>query len=48
MTEQLFSAAGWPKDLWLVPHAHHADFAQAAGPEYRNRLTGFFDRTLLF
>jgi pimeloyl-ACP methyl ester carboxylesterase len=44
---QLFSAAGSPKELWLVPRAHHADFAQIAGPEYRNRLAGFFDRALL-
>jgi dipeptidyl aminopeptidase/acylaminoacyl peptidase len=44
---QLFSAAGSPKELWLVPRAHHADFAQIAGPEYRNRLAGYFDRTLL-
>jgi dipeptidyl aminopeptidase/acylaminoacyl peptidase len=47
MARQLFSAAGSPKELWLVPRAHHDDFAQIAGPEYRNRITGFFDRTLL-
>jgi pimeloyl-ACP methyl ester carboxylesterase len=47
MARQLYSAAGPPKELWLVPRAHHTDFAQIAGPEYRNRLTGFFDRTLL-
>jgi uncharacterized protein len=47
MARQLFSAAGSPKELWLVPRAHHADFAQIAGPEYRNRLTGFFERALL-
>jgi len=47
MARQLFSAAGSPKELWLVPRAHHADFAQIAGPEYRNRLAGFFERTLL-
>jgi alpha-beta hydrolase superfamily lysophospholipase len=47
MARQLFSAAGSPKELWLVPRAHHADFAQIAGPEYRNRLTGFFERVLL-
>jgi dipeptidyl aminopeptidase/acylaminoacyl peptidase len=47
MAQQLFSAAGSPKELWLVPGAHHADFAQIAGPEYRNRLAGFFDRALL-
>jgi len=47
VARQLFSAAGSPKQLWLVPRAHHADFAQVAGPEYRNRLAGFFDRTLL-
>ncbi len=47
MAQQLFSAAGSPKELWLVPGAHHADFAQIAGPEYHNRLAGFFDRALL-
>ena len=47
IARRLFSAAGSPKELWLVPRAHHADFAQTAGPEYRNRLTGFFDRKLL-
>jgi dipeptidyl aminopeptidase/acylaminoacyl peptidase len=46
MARQLFAAAGEPKELWMVPRAHHADFAQVAGPEYRNRVTGFFDRTL--
>jgi hypothetical protein len=25
------------------PRAHHDDFTQIAGPEYRNRVTGFFD-----
>jgi len=47
MARQLFSAAGSPKELWLVPRAHHADFAQIVGPEYRKRLTGFFERALL-
>ncbi|HEY2663882.1 MAG TPA: alpha/beta fold hydrolase [Candidatus Binataceae bacterium] len=47
MARQLFSAACSPKELWLVPRAHHDDFAQIAGPEYRNRLAGFFARTLL-
>ena len=47
MARQLFSAAGSPKEMWLVPRAHHSDFAQVAGPEYRNRVTGFFDRTLV-
>jgi dipeptidyl aminopeptidase/acylaminoacyl peptidase len=47
MAQQLYSAAGSPKELWLVPGAHHADFAQIAGPEYRNRLAGFFERALL-
>jgi dipeptidyl aminopeptidase/acylaminoacyl peptidase len=46
MSRQLFDAAGAPKELWLVPRAHHADFAQVVGVEYRKRVTGFFDRTL--
>src|SRR5258708_2372733 len=32
MAQQLFSAAGSPKELWLVPRPHPAHFAQIAGP----------------
>jgi len=47
MARQLFAAAGSPKELWIVPGAHHGDYAIVAPQEYRNRLTGFFRRTLL-
>jgi len=46
MARQLFAAAGDPKELWMVPRAHHADFAQAAGRDYRFRVGDFFHRTL--
>jgi dipeptidyl aminopeptidase/acylaminoacyl peptidase len=46
MMEQLFAAAGDPKEAWIAPHARHADLAHAAGPEYRTRVVDFFSRTL--
>ena len=47
MVMQLFAAAGEPKELWIVPGAHHVDYALVAGGEYRKRVTDFFERTLL-
>jgi uncharacterized protein len=47
MAQQLFAAAGSPKELWIVPGAHHGDYALVAPQEYRTRLTNFFRRTLL-
>jgi dipeptidyl aminopeptidase/acylaminoacyl peptidase len=47
MTLQLYAAAGTPKELWIVPRAHHADIARFAGREYRNRVTEFFRGALL-
>lgn len=47
MSRQLFAAAGNPKELWIVPGAHHGDYAQIAPQEYGLRLTGFFQHALL-
>ena len=47
MANQLFAGAGEPKELWIVPRAHHFDFALVADLEYRNRVTDFYRRTLL-
>jgi fermentation-respiration switch protein FrsA (DUF1100 family) len=47
MAQQLYARAGNPKELWILPGAHHADFARIAPLEYSTRLTDFFRRTLL-
>jgi uncharacterized protein len=47
MARQLAAAAGDPKELWMVPGAHHGDYAQIAPRQYRERLIDFFRRTLL-
>ena len=47
MALQLYAAAGDPKELWVVPRAHHLDYARVAAEDYRTRVTEFFKRTLL-
>jgi dipeptidyl aminopeptidase/acylaminoacyl peptidase len=47
MAEQLYAAAGGPKELWIVPGAHHVDYARVAAQAYRAKLVDFFTRTLL-
>jgi dipeptidyl aminopeptidase/acylaminoacyl peptidase len=47
MAQQLFAAAGDPKELWIVPGAHHADYGLVAPKEYDGRIVEFFTRTLL-
>lgn len=34
-------------DVWLVPHAHHGGYADAAAGEFDRRVAGFFDHALL-
>jgi dipeptidyl aminopeptidase/acylaminoacyl peptidase len=46
MAQQLYQAAGDPKELWIAPRAHHDDFSRVAGAEYRARVTDFFTRRL--
>ena len=43
---QLYDAAREPKELWIIPGAGHAGFADAAPGEYPQRLAGFFLRSL--
>ena len=43
---RVFTAAGEPKQLWVVPGAWHAKCREAAGLEYDTKLIGFFDRNL--
>lgn len=47
MARQLFANAGNPKALWIVPGAHHGDYARAAPREYPARLIEFFRQNLL-
>jgi dipeptidyl aminopeptidase/acylaminoacyl peptidase len=47
MARQLAAAAGNPKELWMVPGAHHGDYAKVVPEQYRDRLADFFRRTLL-
>jgi fermentation-respiration switch protein FrsA (DUF1100 family) len=42
----LYARAGVPKELWIVPGAHHGDYGLVASEEYQQRLLAFFDRTL--
>jgi dipeptidyl aminopeptidase/acylaminoacyl peptidase len=47
MEKRLFAAACPPKDLWIVPGAHHGDYAKIDGPGYEQHLVALFDRSLL-
>jgi dipeptidyl aminopeptidase/acylaminoacyl peptidase len=43
---KLYSAAGEPKELWLIPGADHGGTLTAAGSEYEKRVGEFFDKHL--
>ena len=45
--QRMFAAACEPKTHWLVPGAHHGDYAQIDGPGYEQRLVFLFDGALL-
>ena len=47
MGRQLFTAAGNPKELWIVAGAGHGDYIHIVPQEYRSRLIEFFERSLL-
>ncbi|MEO9874874.1 MAG: alpha/beta fold hydrolase [Anderseniella sp.] len=42
----LFSSAGEPKQLWVVPNARHQDFHRFDEAEYSKRVLSFLDRLL--
>lgn len=42
----LFSAAGQPKQLWIIPDARHAKCHEQGGLEYETRVTSFFEKNL--
>jgi dipeptidyl aminopeptidase/acylaminoacyl peptidase len=45
-TKALFDAAREPKELWLMPGAHHGGYDKAAPGAYGARLVDFFTRAL--
>ena len=47
MEQRLFDAACEPKTHWLVPGAHHGDYAAIDGAGYERRLVFLFDGALL-
>ena len=47
MARQIYDAAREPKEMWIVPSAHHVDFPQLVPEEYSRRLLDFYSRSLL-
>jgi dipeptidyl aminopeptidase/acylaminoacyl peptidase len=47
MVTALYRAAREPKELWIVPDAHHGHYDSVAPAEYQARLIDFFSRALL-
>jgi pimeloyl-ACP methyl ester carboxylesterase len=47
MARALFDAAREPKELWIVPGAHHGDYLEATSGAAESRLRAFFDAALL-
>lgn len=45
--QQLYDAAGEPKEFWFVPEAGHVNFDKVRPAEYEARVTDFLDRYLL-
>lgn len=45
-SNQLFSAANQPKEMWVVPGAGHVDLYSVAGEEYERRILLFFEEHL--
>jgi len=47
MAHELFAAAQPSKELWILPTAHHGDYAEVAPAEYAQRIATFFAGALL-
>jgi fermentation-respiration switch protein FrsA (DUF1100 family) len=43
--QDLMNAAGWPKELWIVPGADHGEPWMIAKEEFQKRLVEFFRKT---
>ncbi len=46
VVERLFAAARSPKQLWVVPGAHHGGYATKVPEAYREKVVTFLDRAL--
>lgn len=46
MAEQLFRAAGSPKELYVIRGANHGSYFERGAGEYQARLQAFFERSL--
>jgi len=46
-SERLYARAAEPKQLWVVPDAHHEDFYEHAPDAYHQHVLDFFTGTLL-
>jgi uncharacterized protein len=44
--QRLFDRCGEPRELWLVPDAHHTDVLEVAGDAYAERMLDFLGRRL--
>jgi alpha-beta hydrolase superfamily lysophospholipase len=42
--QRLFERCGEPRELWLVPGAHHADVFEVAGKSYGDHVLDFLRR----
>jgi len=45
-SNELFTAAGEQKELWVVPDAKHVDFYPLVKEEYEQRVLLFFEKHL--
>jgi len=41
--QKLYGAAQGSKTFWIIPGAGHNDILETAGPEYRQRLSAFYE-----
>jgi fermentation-respiration switch protein FrsA (DUF1100 family) len=41
--QKLYAAAQGSKTFWIIPGAGHNDILETAGPEYRQRLSAFYE-----
>jgi alpha-beta hydrolase superfamily lysophospholipase len=46
IAQRLFACCGEPRELWLVPGAHHADVLEVAGQAYADHVLEFLQRRL--
>ena len=45
-SEEIYSNANQPKDIWLVSGAEHGDASEIEEQEYQNRIVSFFTENL--